>query len=161
MKRYDILNRVVWVSLSMAWLMVLFGLHPVQAITTLRGQVSETRTMPEPVLEDMNDNSPGIVGFNLEITPNKDPVVMEVYPGTPASRAQIYPGDQILAVNRQALRGLSAFQVDRAISDRPGDIIHFMVNRQGRIVNIRLAVASAKTIRSRSIQEIYQRWLYP
>jgi C-terminal processing protease CtpA/Prc len=127
-------------------MMGLMGILPVQA-ETLHAQVSQEVNKPQ---------SHGIVGLNLEIRAATLPRIMGVFPGTPAARANLQLGDQIVAVNGRSLLGLSSHAVDMAISDIPGDKVNFLIARNGRIFPITLIVQDLDSVPSRQIQNLYQ-----
>ncbi len=100
-------------------------------------------------------SSKGIVGLNLQITPDLSPIIMEVYPGTPAQKVGLHPGDIIISVNSQAMQGLSINEVDDAISDVPGDVVHFLINRDGHIFATNLTVVSLQSIQALRVRSLY------
>lgn len=98
---------------------------------------------------------PGVVGVQFEIRPQVFPVILEVYPGTPAMKAGLRPGDEVIAIDSRKARGLSILEVDQAISDLPGDRVELLINRQGRVFPVALVVESLENIESDSIHYLY------
>jgi predicted metalloprotease with PDZ domain len=121
---------------------------------TLRGGVSQQAEAPPPAKRAQLQEK-GIVGLNFEIQPQSYPFVVEVYPGTPAVRAGLRPGDVILSVNTAQTLGMSSPELDEAISDVPGDVVNFVVRRNGQILKAQLTVASLSTLNSRPVRSLY------
>lgn len=89
----------------------------------------------------------GIVGFELAIRahdPNRPPIIIDVFPGTPAEKMDLQVGDEVLEADHRPLHGLDAPTVDRAISDVPGHRILFMIRRNQRIIYKTLEVSVPK-----------------
>ena len=100
------------------------------------------------VLKGKVSASSGIVGIDMLIIPNNCPVIKNVFPYTPASKAGIFIGDAILRVNGVSVCNLNADQVDISISNIPGDKVVFQLLRQGKIVNVSLTVAAMEEVTS-------------
>jgi len=128
------------------FLICLAGFSPAQA-ETLRAKLTQEVDKPE---------GHGIVGLNFEIRPGTLPRIMEIYPGTPAAKTHLQLGDQVVAVNGESMLGLSSHAVDVAISDVPGETVHFLVARQGHIFPVTLVVQSLDAVPSKQIQTLYQ-----
>lgn len=122
---------------------------------TLRGRVSQQVQAPATPQE------PGVVGIHFEIRPQTAPKIMEIYPGTPAAKAGLKPGDRVLAINNQPALGLSAAEVDAAISNIPGEPVDFLIQRGGRAFKVRLTVAPVGSLSSNPVRSLYQRLFDP
>ncbi|MGE0201397.1 MAG: PDZ domain-containing protein [Candidatus Melainabacteria bacterium] len=72
-------------------------------------------------------HTPGIVGVDLEITAGEYPLIMRVFPGTPAARAGLQAGDRLLGVNGRSFLNQARSTVDSLISDVPGTRLSFVV----------------------------------
>lgn len=101
--------------------------------------------------------APGVVGINLEILPDVNPLIVEVYSGTPAAKAGLLPGDEVLAVNAVSLIGFSSNQVDNAISDVPGDVVNLWIGRDGRMFSVNITVGRLDQIPAAESRSFYPR----
>ena len=104
-------------------------------------------------------HTPGIIGVNFLIRANNYPQIMEVYPGTPAQRANLTPGDQVISINNVSTQGLNAQQVDDAISDVPGERVKLMIRRSKQVFPVTLTVMSADQLQSPSLKSLYSQLL--
>lgn len=96
----------------------------------------------------------GIVGLDLRITPGEYPLVMMVFPFSPAEKAGLEVGDRVLSVDGADLLNLNRESVDIAISDVPGTWIDMVVMHRGRRKNLRLQVQSIHEL-SPGLQSYY------
>lgn len=106
----------------------------------LNGKVSEQYQAPQ--------NEPGIVGLDMQITPNHYPLVMNIFSGTPAESAGIKPGDIIIEIDGQPTWGKNSQTVDWMISDVPGTPVKFTCRRGEHIYETSLKVAPRSSLRS-------------
>jgi C-terminal processing protease CtpA/Prc len=118
------------------------------ATITLQGKIEQQIDVPQ-------HRELGIVGLNFDIRGNYYPRIVKVYSGTPAEQAGLRPGDAIIGVNSERTLGLSPSQLDLAISDVPGDVIHFMVQRRNRVFDVTLQVQSLSEISSQASRTLY------
>ncbi|MDX2085037.1 MAG: PDZ domain-containing protein [Candidatus Melainabacteria bacterium] len=75
---------------------------------------------------------PGIIGLDLSIRTGGAaafPVIVGIFPNTPAANTPLKPQDELLSVNGVSLLGLSRNAVDAAIPDTPGQRIVFRAAR--------------------------------
>lgn len=84
----------------------------------------------------------GVVGLDLRISPGEYPLVMMVFPFSPAEKAGIRVGDRVLQVDGVDLLNLNRTEVDMAITDIPGAWVSFVVQRRGRRTTKQLQVQS-------------------
>jgi hypothetical protein len=115
--------------------------------------IQETRRhyAPSPSSAELDATRPksgghGIVGIDILIHPDRYPVIQAVFPGTPAQKAGLLPGDTIVAVNGIQTVDKSRSAVDRMISDRPGARVDFTIARHGEIRHISLAVMALEDL---------------
>jgi hypothetical protein len=71
-------------------------------------------------------------GIGVFLTPGMPGVIMSVEPGTPAARAGLRAGDQILTVNDRAVARLSEPVLTSLLRGNPGTIVRLGVSRGGR-----------------------------
>ena len=107
------------------------------------------------VLQAQVSDSTGIVGLDMAIGAEPVPVIMNVFPGTPASKAGIRPGDRIVAIDNSPAYGLNIQQVDIAIPDIPGEKVTLSILRNNQYINFELEVAPLHLIKkeTRSIYD--------
>lgn len=101
-----------------------------------------------------NVAAPGVVGIDMQIQPGANPIILVVFPGSPAARAGLQNGDVVLSVDGVALKGLSRQAVDLAIPDVPGTTVVFRVQRSGRTATVPLTVQAANQL-SPTLQRVY------
>jgi C-terminal processing protease CtpA/Prc len=94
----------------------------------------------------------GIIGVSFVIKPNVDPVVQTVFPGTPAYQAGIQPGDRIVMINSEPVKGWSKEEVDYAIPDVPGEAVTFLIDRYGQMTMRAVVVQSKNALSSAQIR---------
>ncbi len=92
-----------------------------------------TTYIPESELEQFNFMTTGKYGgIGCLIRNNGDnAVVTEVYKGFPADKAGIKPGDIILKVNGQLLRGMQIDKVSEKLKGDPGTEVTITIERNG------------------------------
>ena len=88
----------------------------------------------------------GVVGLNLLIQQGHYPLVHGVFPGTPAARQGIQSGDRILFINGATTLGKSVTAVDAMISNVPGEVVDFTLQRGTRMVQVHLTVAALEAL---------------
>lgn len=74
------------------------------------------------------------VAYGQMITPA---VATVVEPGSPAARAGLVPGDRIVAIDGRAMDTFQDMQL--AVMHRPGEMMEFVVNRDGRRLTLNFA----------------------
>ncbi|WP_373533270.1 PDZ domain-containing protein [Vampirovibrio sp.] len=84
----------------------------------------------------------GVVGLDMLIEPNHYPVIQKVFKGTPAQLQGIRVGDTILAINGVRAVQKTLSEVDRLISDIPGDVVNLVILRDGKPKKYSLTVMS-------------------
>ena len=91
----------------------------------------------------------GIVGLDLLIREGYNPLVQDVFPGTPAERQGVLPGDIILTINGVSTLKKSINQVDAMISDQPGDGVTFLIKRGSKVSRVYLVVVALEALNPR------------
>lgn len=86
------------------------------------------------------ENERGIVGLDMLIEPNHYPVVQRIFKGTPAYAQGVKMGDTILAINGVRAINKSLWEVDRLISDVPGEVVSLIILREGKRRQVSLTV---------------------
>lgn len=86
------------------------------------------------------EDQKGIVGLDMLIEPERYPVVQRVFKGTPAYTEGVRSGDVILAINGVRAVNKSMWEVDKMISDIPGDVVNLTVMRDGQLRKFNLTV---------------------
>lgn len=143
------MDGVRFLRIGVCLIVMVLGIAPVWAeVNTIHAGVSVDAVQP-PVEE------PGVVGVTFDMLPQRDPVVSEVFPGTPAAGAGVRVGDILLGVNRLSTKGLSLTQLDQAISDRPGEVVQFLIKRQGQLLTVKLTVAALSQIQPQQTRRVY------
>lgn len=102
--------------------------------------VSHTQSSPPIASQPIE---PGIIGVEFYVQAGTWPIMIQVFPGTPAQKAGLRPGDQLISVNQQGTQPMSAFDLDMAISDIPGTPINFRILRNGSPLQKTVVVAPA------------------
>jgi C-terminal processing protease CtpA/Prc len=85
-------------------------------------------------------DSTGVVGIDMLIGAEAVPVINTVFSGSPAQEAGIIKGDRIVAIDNKPTYGLSSAEVDSAISDIPGTVVHFTILRNQQIYDFNVEV---------------------
>jgi carboxyl-terminal processing protease len=89
---------------------------------------------------------PHFAGIGVEVDPGRTPlVILRVFSSSPAARAQLAPGDAIVAVNGRALAGLPAERATALIKGPPGTDVTLAVRerRAGRTLTRTVLVTRA------------------
>ncbi len=94
---------------------------------------------------------PGVVGLDLLVRTDAYPTVQGVFPGTPAHKQGIRPGDILVAVNGEKTLHKDLTTLDAMISDVPGDMVRLSVLRGGQLKQVSLTVVSLADL-SRELQ---------
>lgn len=108
----------------------------------------------EPLIANIVDST-GIIGIDMSIGSEPVPIINSVFQGGPAYRAGIHKGDRIVAIDSKPTYGLGSSQIDTAISDIPGTIVHFTILRNQQIYEIDVTVLPAHQA-SRFIQQQFE-----
>jgi C-terminal processing protease CtpA/Prc len=103
----------------------------------------------------------GVVGINLEIQQGSYPVIMEVYPSTPAAKSGLHVGDTIVSVDTVDVYDMSRPAVDEAIPDIPGTRVRFVVQRDGRVFPVTLTVGTLGQLVRNDVKSLYRQELGP
>ncbi len=114
-----------------------------------RGGVQQQQVIspkPSASAKIQNNNEPGVVGIDLQIRANQYPLLQRVFPNTPAAKAGLKPGDIVSKINGQSTKTLDIVTIDRLIPDRPGSLVKFEVQRQGKSIEIPLTVAPKSSL---------------
>lgn len=77
---------------------------------------------------DAADNI-GIVGLKFRIDQNKQPQIMQVFSGTPAAKADLQKGDEILAIDGIPATGLDMQEVQSIIIGEPNTVVNIIIRR--------------------------------
>jgi C-terminal processing protease CtpA/Prc len=120
------------------------------AKTTIRGEIIRQSEHNAAMLEQT-----GIIGLQFVLRTGMLPVVVAVYPQTPAERSGIQPGDVLMVVNRHSVEGWSRTQLDVAISDVPGETVHLWLSRHGQVFASELTVQAVQTLPLSQIRHLY------
>jgi serine protease Do len=95
---------------------------PDETLISAAGPEEEWGFAVEPVSPELSER--------LGTPMHRGVVVIEVAPGSPASRAGVRPGDVVLEVDREPIRDLAAFR--RLLADvKPGESVRLYVHRTG------------------------------
>lgn len=131
------------VALRVFWVIVGLGFLSWGTFMTMPGADAVTlkSTIEETVVQ-----SPGIIGMNMQVNQNQYPIILEVYPGTPAFKAGIQPGDELIAVNQTSTMGLTRLALDQLIPDTPGMTIQFLTTRAGQVRPVRLTIVTLDSL---------------
>lgn len=85
----------------------------------------------DPLRTDIRQQFGGIgVRIGFEGDPPRLVIVGPPEPGTPADRANLLPGDQILAIDNQATEGLAMADVLRLMRGQPGTKIQLLIRQE-------------------------------
>jgi len=95
--------------------------------------------------------TPGVVGLDLLVKTDAYPTVQGVFPGTPAHKQGIRPGDILVAVNGETTLHQDLSTLDAMISDVPGDVVRLSVLRGSQLKQVSLTVVSLADL-SRELQ---------
>lgn len=101
----------------------------------------------------------GILGIKYLHQKNKNSVVIAVYPNTPADKAGIMVGDQIIAVDGINVMPYDADHVFTLIDGRPGTLVSLNMlrcNPQCKPFQIRLTRMDMNEINSDNVFKIYR-----
>lgn len=91
------------------------------AICQLLGLTAYAAPAPE---EDI-----GVVGFKYVMVRGEGPKVAEVFPGSPAAKANMFKGDYILQVDGQSTKNLNKDQVYKLIVGKPETSVKLTLRR--------------------------------
>lgn len=105
-------------------------------------------------LDNDTSTQPGIVGFELMITSQHYPMVIQVFPNTPADRSGLQTGDQLVAINNIPTRGRNRATIDAMISDIPGEWVHFLILRGTQMQRTKLQVEALNRLPQNTRQEL-------
>jgi carboxyl-terminal processing protease len=118
-------------------------------VGTLHDQFSDylPPTAYHQLNQELGANFTGI-GIALGETARGGFQIVDVFPGTPAERAGLSAGDQIVAVNGHAVRGESADVVANEIRGPAGSALTLLVSAHGheRLVRLHRAVITVPTV---------------
>lgn len=120
------------------------GLGDASVPLEVRGPGGETRSVALPMpggLLDEQANVLGLLGLQPWI-PELEPVVGQVSPDSPAARAGLQLGDQVLAVDGEPVANWSAL-VER-LQSRPGQRVELSVARQGERLTLSAVLATLR-----------------
>jgi C-terminal processing protease CtpA/Prc len=101
----------------------------------------------------------GILGIKYLHQQNQNSVIIRVYPNTPASKAGIRVGDQIIKANGIDVRPFNANQVYAIIEGPPGESINLLMRRcqgQCRDFTVNLTRMDMNYIPSDNVFNIYK-----
>jgi len=85
----------------------------------------------DPLRADIRQQFGGIgVRIGFEGDPPRLVIVGPPEPGTPADRANLLPGDQILAIDDHATKGMAMADVLRLMRGQPGTKIHLLIQQE-------------------------------
>ncbi|MBY0449508.1 MAG: PDZ domain-containing protein [Cyanobacteria bacterium] len=115
-------------------------------------QVLNPKLLPSAKIQA--NNEPGIVGIDLQIRVNQFPLLQRVFPNTPAAKAGLKPGDVVSKINGQSTKTLDIVTIDRLIPDRPGSLVKFEVQRQGKPLEIPITVAPKSSLPG-TVQQLF------
>jgi carboxyl-terminal processing protease len=90
-------------------------------------------TVLQAGLMEVRQTEAGVVGLDLKVPSLRQPspVIMGVFPGSPAYKAGLRQGDTIVAIDGQPTLNWSRTRLDEAISDQPGVQHQLSVFRAG------------------------------
>jgi regulator of sigma E protease len=89
--------------------------------------------------ERVGPNSQGYLGAFVGF----DPVVFEITPDTPAEQAGLQPGDRFVAVDNVPVNVW--FEVTSVVRERPGEPTDFVIEREGRRIELNITPAARTT----------------
>ncbi|CAN5731563.1 hypothetical protein BH11PAT2_BH11PAT2_07080 [soil metagenome] len=105
----------------------------IQGLVTAYGD-PYTVFFPPEQSKQFNDTIAGnFSGVGMEIGINKDNVLTVIAPlkGTPAAKAGILPGDQVLAIDAKSTEGISTDEAVKLIRGQKGTVVTFTILRNG------------------------------
>jgi carboxyl-terminal processing protease len=73
-----------------------------------------------------------VIGLALGQAPGGSIVVASVHPRTPAARADVRVGDEVVAINGLSARRLGLLGATRRLGGRPGSRLRLLLRRPGR-----------------------------
>ncbi|MDE2490222.1 MAG: PDZ domain-containing protein [Elusimicrobia bacterium] len=76
--------------------------------------------------------TPGIVGLALGAAPGGRIVVASVHPRTPAARADVRVGDEVVAIDGASARALGLIGASNRLAGAPGSHLRLFLRRAGR-----------------------------
>lgn len=88
----------------------------------------------------------GVVGLDLRVVSHQPPLVVAVFPFSPAEKAGVRVGDMIWMIDGVSALGLSRQAVDDAISDVPGTWVELTLMRDGTEHTVVLQVKSIRDL---------------
>lgn len=107
---------------------------------------------PKQYQEMKSETSGEYGGPGLELRQHGNKIIVEhPLPNSPASRAGIKPGDQLLKANKTAVSGRSLFDVRRLLRGRPGTRLVLVLRRKAT-KTLRTATVIREQIRTSSIR---------
>jgi len=92
-----------------------------------------TNFIPESQIEDMRFMTTGQYGGigALITTRGEYTIITEPYEGFPAYKAGLLPGDRILEISGQAVKGLGSEEVRELLKGQPGTTLSLLIERDG------------------------------
>jgi len=92
-----------------------------------------TNFIPESQIEDMRFMTTGQYGGigALITTRGQYTIITEPYEGFPANKAGLLPGDRILEISGQSVRGMGSEDVRELLKGQPGTTINLLIEREG------------------------------
>lgn len=76
-------------------------------------------------------------GVGMVMNGKKRPIVVRtLIKGSPAEKAGVKPGDQVLAVDNMNCLSIPAYKIGDYTREHMGQVLHFMLRRQGKPLNI-------------------------
>ena len=92
---------------------------------------------PTEYQRQLNSYSGQYVGIGVEVNSNADyPVIDTVFAGSPAAKAGIKPGDIVVRIDGQDVRGQAIDQISNLIRGRAGTTVRITVDRGGEEVEL-------------------------
>lgn len=88
----------------------------------------------------------GIVGFKFCVRARQMPKIAEVYPDTPAEKAGIRTGDQIVSIDGIPAKSLTKREIFDRLTGEPGSTVDICIEREQRELVVTLKRARLKTL---------------
>lgn len=110
----------------------------IQGLTKSLGDPYTVFMPPEQAKKFADDIAGNFTGVGMEIGINKDGILTVIAPikGTPAEKAGIHAGDQIIAIDNKSTEGMSTDEAVKLIRGEKGKPVTFRIFKGGKISEV-------------------------